>query len=62
MANNFGVGDEVALRGIVRPVRQGHRVTIMAESSYVDLVGEAKHERFTKAPKGRQKRLVASEA
>jgi hypothetical protein len=34
----------------------------MADSSYVDLVGEAKHERFTKAPKGRQKRLVASEA
>ena len=40
----------------------GHRVTIMADSSYVDLVGEAKRESFTKAPKGRQKRMVAGEA
>ena len=29
----------------------GRRVTIMADSSYVDLMGEVKRESFTKAPK-----------
>ena len=61
MANKcFGVGDEVALHGVVRLVDtagdgtvtiERHRVTIMADSSYVDLMGEVKRESFTKAPK-----------
>ena len=71
MANKrFGVGDEVASRGAVRLVdaaRDGTvtrvlatwtRVTLYGDSGHVDLVAPAKRESFTKAPKGRQKRLI----
>jgi hypothetical protein len=66
MPPKFGVGDEVSLRGTVRLVdvagegmvtielqSTGHRVTVMANSTGVELVEKAKGGKgFTKAPKG----------
>lgn len=62
----FGIGDEVALRGAVRLVdaagkgtvtvelhSTGQRITVLAESSFLELVSKAKGgQGFTKAPKG----------
>ena len=66
MAARFGIGDEVTLRGSVRLVdaggpgtltielrSNGQRVTVLASSSFVELVQKAKGGMgFTKAPKG----------
>jgi len=66
------VGDEVALRGIVRLVDAAgdgtvtielkgteYRVTLYTDnSSQVELIAKAKPESFRNAPKGRQKRLI----
>ncbi len=72
MANKrFAVGDDVTLRGLVRLIdaaghgtltiellATGNRVTLYGDSGHVDLVAPAKRESFTKAPRGRQKRLI----
>ena len=73
MPKRFNIGDEVALHGIVRLLdvaslgtitielhSTGQRITVMADSTYVELVvakarGVAG---FTKAPKGRQGKLI----
>ncbi len=66
MPASFGIGAEVALLGTVRLVDAagdvtvpielhgtGQRVTVMANSTYVELVAKAKGGKgFTKAPKG----------
>ncbi len=64
MATRFDIGDEVSLRGTEKLLNAagdvtielhgtGQRVTVMANSTYVDLVAKAKGEQgFTKAPKG----------
>ena len=66
MPARFGIGDEVSLRGTVRLVDAagdgtvtielhgtGQRVTVMANSTYVELLAKAKGgQGFTKAPKG----------
>ena len=68
----FDIGDEVALRGIVRLLDvggtgkvtieiavTGQRMTVMADSTGVELVAKGKAgQGFTKAPKGRQPRLI----
>ena len=68
----FDIGDEVALRGIVRLLDvggtgtvtieiavTGQRMTVMANSTGVELVAKGKAgQGFTKAPKGRQPRLI----
>jgi hypothetical protein len=68
----FDIGDEVALRGIVRLLdvggdgtvtveihATGTRLTVMADSTYIDLVAKGKAgQAFTKAPKGRQPKLI----
>ena len=66
MPAKFGIGDQVCLQGEVRLVDAagegtvtieikgtGQRVTMMAQSTYIDLVEKAKGGKgFTKAPKG----------
>jgi hypothetical protein len=71
MAKRFGVGDTVALQGVVRLVdvagdntvtiefpSTGTRLTVASDSSYLQLVATDTTEAFRKAPKGRQKRLI----
>jgi hypothetical protein len=72
MRRRFDIGDEVALRGIVRLLdvggpgtltieiaATGQRMTVMADSTGVELVAKDKGgQGFSKAPKGRQKRLI----
>jgi hypothetical protein len=66
MPSRFGIGDTVRLQGEVRLVDAagegtvtieikgtGQRVTVMAQSAFIDLVEKAKGGKgFTKAPKG----------
>jgi hypothetical protein len=66
MPAKYGIGDQVCLQGEVRLVDAagegtvtieikgtGQRVTMMAQSTYIDLVEKAKGGKgFTKAPKG----------
>jgi hypothetical protein len=70
--SRFDIGDEVSLRGIVRLLdvsgpgtvtieiaATGQRMTVMADSTGVELVEWGKAgQGFTKAPKGRQGRLI----
>lgn len=71
MAKRFDIGDEVRLDGIVRLLdaagpgtvtielrSTGQRVTIMADSSFVELKANAKPETLRKSPKGGQDKLI----
>ena len=72
MPKRFGIGDEVALTGVVRLLdvggpntvtielhATGQRITVMADSTYVELVAKEKGGQvFTRAPKGRQGKLI----
>ena len=72
-ARRFDIGDEVALRGIVRLLdvggpgtvtieiaATGQRMTVMADTTSIKLVAKGKAgQAFTKAPKGRQPKLIA---
>jgi hypothetical protein len=68
----FDIGDEVALQGIVRLLdvggpgtvtieiaATGHRMTILADSTHVELVAKGKAgQAFTKQPKGKQGKIA----
>ena len=67
----FGIGDEVTLHGIVRLLdaagpgtvtveisATGQRMTVQELATGLDLVAKGKADAFTKAPRGRQPRLI----
>jgi hypothetical protein len=71
--SRFDIGDEVALRGVVRLLNaagdgtvtveltgSGLRHTLREDSSFIELVAKGKADAFRKAPKGRQGKLISS--
>ncbi|GLS29312.1 hypothetical protein SAMN04488498_113116 [Mesorhizobium albiziae] len=69
----FDIGDEVALRGVVRLLDaagdgtvtvelagSGLRYTLRENSSFIELVAKGKADAFMKSPKGRQGKPIPS--